>query len=125
MSRTISLAEFQAECRAQGVSGREHVAVRCVMCKCVQSARSLIEAGAGADMAAVERFVGFSCVGRWTGAGSPRNAADGKPCNWTLGGLLSFAELYVETPDGKSPFFELATPDEAQALERSWTEARP
>ena len=74
-------------------------------------------------MAEVERFVGFSCVGRWTGAGSPRTEPDGEPCNWTLGGLLSFAELYVVKPDDAKPFpfFELASAEEAQALERSWS----
>jgi hypothetical protein len=125
MARTIPLEDFHAEVKAQGVSGREHVAFRCVLCKCVQSGRSLIEAGAGADMASVEKYVGFSCVGRWTGAGAPRNKPDGKPCDWTLGGLFGFADLYVSVPERAEPqaSFELATPEEAQALERSWLEA--
>jgi hypothetical protein len=37
-------------------------------------------------------------------------------CDWTLGGLFSFAKLVVVTEDGKPhPRFEIATPEEAQA----------
>jgi hypothetical protein len=43
-------------------------------------------------------------------------APDGKPCNWTLGGLFRTHTLEVVTPDGKKhPRFEVATPEQAQA----------
>lgn len=51
-------------------------------------------------------------------AGPPRKKPDGKPCNWTLGGLFRLHELEVITPDGKAhPTFAVATPAQAQAHE--------
>jgi hypothetical protein len=114
--QTMTLAEYHAAVKAQGVPTHEHVAMKCPMCRTIQSASDLIAAGAGADFDAVEKYLGFSCVGRFSGAGSPRKEPDGKPCNWTLGGLFALHKLEVVTPDGKRhPRFELATPVEAQA----------
>ena len=110
----VTLAEFHSSLKAQGVE-REDLAFRCPMCRTVQSARDLIAAGAGRAFDDVERYLAFSCVGRWTGAGSPRTEPDGKPCNWTLGGLFALHRLEVVTPDGKAqPRFEVASPDEAK-----------
>ena len=113
---TMTVAEYNAALRAQGVP-RVDLAVKCPMCHTVQSAADLIAADAGADFEAVETYLAFSCVGRFTGAGAPRQQPDGQPCNWSLGGLLSLHQLEVVTPDGKQhPSFEVATPAEAQAL---------
>ena len=113
--QTMSMDEYIDAAKAQGVPC-EHVAMMCPMCGTVQSDADLIAAGAGADFDEVEKYLGFSCVGRFTGAGSPREKPDGKPCNWTLGGLFALHRLEVVTPDGKRhPRFELATPAEAQA----------
>lgn len=107
--RRISVAEFHAEIKAQGASSVENVKFVCPMCGTEQSARDLIAAGAGSTLEDVEKYLGFSCVGRFTGAGSPRNKPDGKPCNWTLGGLFKTHKLEVVTDDGKAhPRFELA-----------------
>lgn len=112
--KTMSLAEFHEACKAQGLQ-HHHTAVKCPMCGTIQSAADLIEAGAGGTFEEVEKYLGFSCVGRFTGAPSPRKAHDGKPCDWTLGGLFSTHKLEIVTPDGKHhPHFELATPEEAQ-----------
>jgi hypothetical protein len=112
--RNISIEEFHAQLRDQGVSGKQHLAFRCPMCATVQSAASLIKAGAGENFEQVERFLGFSCVGRFTRAGSPRKAPDGQPSNWTLGGLFRLHKLEVIDTDGKAyPRFEIA----ASALE--------
>lgn len=113
--KTMTITEFHGALIAQGVK-REDLALICPMCQTLQSATDLIKAGAGADFDAVEKYLGFSCVGRFTGAGSPRKEPDGKPCNWTLGGLFHTHKLEVETPDGKKhPRFEPATPEQAQA----------
>lgn len=113
---TMSLAEFQAAVRAQGVE-RIDAAFTCPRCATVQSARSLIAAGAGVDFDSVKRYLGFSCIGRFTGAGSARTKPDGAPCNWTLGGLFQLHELEVVTDDGKAhPHFEVATPEQARAI---------
>lgn len=113
--RTITLVQFHAEMKAQGVKRIEDVAFVCPRCKTIQSATDLIAAGAGTSMDAVEKYLGFSCVGRFTGAKSPRKEPDGKPCNWTLGGFFSLHELEVVTEDGeRNPSFELATPEQAQ-----------
>jgi hypothetical protein len=114
--KTMTVEQFHAACKAQGVSHHLDTALVCPMCKTVQSARDFIAAGAGADFESVEKYLGFSCVGRFTGAGSPRHKKpDGQPCNWTLGGLFRLHTLEVVTPDGKHhPSFELATPEQAQ-----------
>lgn len=112
----MTLEEFQTALKAQGVPSHEDYAFVCPMCRTVQSARDLIAAGAGKTFAEVEAKIAFSCVGRWTKAASPRKQPDGKPCNWTLGGLLRLHELEVTAPDGAThPMFMPATPEQAQA----------
>lgn len=113
--RKIPLAQFQEELKAYGVP-IEHCAFKCPICGTIQSAQDLIQAGAGPDFDAVEKYLAFSCVGRFTGAGSHREGVPpGYGCDWTLGGLLTLHDLAVITPDGKEhPRFELATPEEAE-----------
>ncbi len=116
--RIISQEQFRAEMKAQGVTSREHIAFRCPICGTVQSAHSLIAAGAGKAFEDVETSVGFNCVGRYTGRpGHTKRDAPGLGCNWTLGGLFRLHELEVDSDGVKHPFFELATPEEAQALQ--------
>ncbi|KFH24300.1 hypothetical protein IB61_11625 [Brucella abortus LMN2] len=68
-------------------------------------------------MKTLKKYLGFSCVGRFTGAPSPRSTPDGKPCDWTLGGLLSLHKLEIVDENGElHPRFEIASPEEAQAL---------
>ncbi len=123
--RRISIPEFHAELKSQGVSSRDDIAFRCPICGTVQSMRSLLSAGAGKTIDDVEKFIGFSCVGRWNDAGPFKKkgpAAHG--CDWTLGGLFRLHTLEVIDGDGKPhPHFEVATPGEAQALAASIAEA--
>lgn len=111
----ITLAEFQARLRDQDVGDRLDFAFVCPVCATVQSMRTLI--GAGVSPAKAESYVGFSCVGRFTGAGPhhPRAPA-GRGCDWTLGGLLQLQELEIEADGRFNPYFRLATPEEAAAL---------
>jgi hypothetical protein len=112
----MNLDEFQSALRAQGVP-IEDCAFRCPMCGTVQSANDLIRAGAGKNLDEVEKFLAFSCVGRFTHLKDPPPKKDWGSqvgCNWTLGGLFQFHTLEVVTPDGKKhPRFELCTPEEA------------
>lgn len=118
--RQITVDELHAEFTKQGVSKTEHLAFICPMCGTVQSAHDFIKAGAGKNIESVEKYLGFSCVGRFTGASSPRAKPDGKPCNWTLGGLFALHKLEIVTPDGEAhKSFELATPEQAQNHEAS------
>lgn len=95
--KTVTLDEFHALLKAQGVP-IEDVKFRCPRCGTVQSARDLIEAGAGKNLDEVEGYLAFSCVGRFT---------KDKGCDWTLGGLLKIHTFEVVTPDGqKHPRFE-------------------
>ena len=121
---TMTVPEFHAALKAQGVPDRADLALVCPMCGTVQSARDMIAAGAGLDFDAVERFLGFSCVGRWTNAGPPRRRPDGNPCNWTLGGLFRTHKLEVIDDDGtRHPRFEVASPEQAQRHAREFAEA--
>ena len=111
----MTLEAFHAALKAQGVQ-REHLALVCPMCRTVQSASDFITAGAGADFDAVEKYLGFSCIGRFTGGASPRRKPDGQACDWTLGGFFRLHRLEVITPDGqRHPRFEVATPEQATA----------
>lgn len=114
--KTMTLDEFQSALRAQGVP-RVHLATKCPACGTVQSMADLIAAGAGATEADVEKYAGYSCVGRFTKAGGhQRGMPPGRGCDWTLGGLFKIQALEVITPDGKAhPTFEVATAEEAQA----------
>jgi hypothetical protein len=113
--KTISITLFQELLKAQGVPNHINFAFVCPMCSTVQSAADLIAAGAGQDFDHVEKYLGFSCVGRFTGKGSPRKVPDGEACNWTLGGLFTLHKLEIVTEDGKRhPRFEPATPEQAQ-----------
>lgn len=113
--KKVTLEEFFAELKAQGVP-RRHLAFVCPMCKTTQSMDCLITAGAGKTEDDVDGYIGFSCVGRWTRAGSPRKQPDGKPCNWTLGGLLQLHDMVVVKDGEERPHFASATPEQAQAL---------
>ncbi|MDE2087997.1 MAG: hypothetical protein KGI63_12270 [Xanthomonadaceae bacterium] len=121
--RTMTMQEFHAALLAQEVPN-EHLAVICPICQTVQSATDLIRAGAGATMDEVERYLGFSCVGRWTNAGpfhssKRRRAPEQRGCDWTLGGLFRLHRLEVVADDGKHhPRFEVASPEQAQQLMR-------
>jgi hypothetical protein len=119
--KTITSAEFRMQLMAQGVSTNEHFAFICPICKTVQSGMSLVKAGAGA-FKDIQTQVGFSCVGRFTKAGPhKKDAPPGKGCDWTLGGLFKLHTLEVADDQGRQhPFFEVATPEQAQALEASW-----
>ncbi|MCB5309238.1 VVA0879 family protein [Yersinia massiliensis] len=114
--KILTLEEFRTEIKAQGVT-REDYAFKCPMCSTIQSARDFIRANVGTDFDSIQKHLGFNCIGRFTGKGSP-TVEKGKNhgCNWTLGGLLDLNKLEVLTPDGiKHPHFEPATPAEAQA----------
>lgn len=122
--KIMTLAEYHDALRAQGVGSTEDFAMVCPMCGTVQSARDLIEAGAGATFEEVDKYLGFSCVGRWTGAPAPRREPDGRPCNWTLGGLLTTHQLEVRTPDGHlHPRFMPASPDDAREHAETFTQS--
>lgn len=118
----MTVAEFHSALKAQGVSAREHLALKCPICGTVQSMHDLIRAGAGKNADDVESFFGWSCIGRWNDAGPYKPKARKKQfgCDWTLGGLFQLHKLVVVTEDGKEhPRFEVATPAEALAHENT------
>lgn len=95
--KIVTLVEFERMLKNQGVP-IEEVNFRCPMCGTIQCAKDLIEAGAGKNLNEVEKYLAFSCVGRWTKK---------KGYDWTLGGLFQIHTFEVETPDGKKhPRFE-------------------
>lgn len=96
--KIIKLEEFRKEATERfGVDMRKWK-FKCPKCGEPQSAEDLV--AAGVDQADIEKYLGFSCVGRFT---------ENKGCNWTLGGLFQIHELEIETDDGeKHPRFDLA-----------------
>jgi hypothetical protein len=114
--KTQTVEEYQADLKSQGVP-IEHCAMRCPMCGTIQSAHDLISVGAGKTLDEVEKYLGFSCLGRWTHhKPPPMKKGTQHGCNWTLGGLFQTHELTVITPDGtKHARFQLCTAEEAQS----------
>lgn len=120
MVEQITVAELHDRFKAQGVSARRFIAVKCPICSTVQNMQSLISAKAGETEDEVEKYIGFSCVGRFTKAGPfPKNGKPGSGCDWTLGGLFQLhkLEVIVEGQAKPSSYFEVASPEEAKALE--------
>lgn len=114
----ITVAELHVRLKAQGVSARRHLAFVCPMCRTVQSINDFTASGGVRTDEEAERYIGFSCIGRFTGGKSPRREPDGDPCDWSLGGLFSTHKLVVIDEEGREhPSFEVATPEQAQAHE--------
>ena len=124
--RRITIKEFHAELKNQKVNSMEDLAFTCPICHTIQSARDLIAAGAGNNLEEVERYLAFSCIGRFTNVGPHKKGTPpGHGCNWTLGGLFSLHTLEVVTEDGKiHPRFEIATPEEAQKHQEKFLAGR-
>lgn len=129
----IKVSDLHQRFKAQGVSGREHIATKCPVCSTVQSIASLVAAGSTQESA--ETMIGYSCEGRLNGVGPWPSSEDKtkksdarrliRGCDWTLGGLFRIHNLEVETEDGKRhSYFDIATPDEAQKLERQMAAAQ-
>lgn len=96
--KVISLEAFKAEATKRFGEDAKKWQFKCVKCGTTQSAEDLVAAGVPKEK--VDRFIGFSCIGRWD---------KNKGCDWTLGGLFTIHEIEIETPDGKRhPHFELA-----------------
>lgn len=123
--RYLTLTELQDELKKQGVEDSHDYAVVCPMCGDPQSIRSLMIKGGLTESEARER-IGFSCVGRVTGSGPYKKDTHdpGTGCDWSLGGLLKMHTLEIMpelgSQDGETaPFFEPATPEQAQTLRAS------
>jgi hypothetical protein len=113
--RTLTVKEFIAELKAQGVS-KNNLCFVCPVCGTVQSAKDLIKAKAGKTFKDVEKYLGFSCVGRFIHMKpAPKEKGTQFGCDWTLGGLFQLHKLEVVDEDGvKHPRFEIATPEQAK-----------
>jgi hypothetical protein len=114
--KRMTVDEFHAAFKAQGAVSPLDIVLVCPACGTPQSARDFLLADQGKTFEEIERLLGWSCIGRFTGAPAPRAKPDGKPCNWTLGGLLKLHTLEVIDDDGVVHMrFEPASPEVAQA----------
>ncbi|EGL9421656.1 hypothetical protein IMA78_004185, partial [Salmonella enterica] len=68
--KTLTQEQYWALLYSQKVE-RQDYAVICPMCGTVQSGRLFFLSAAAPDFDGVFRYLGFSCVGRFTGKGSP------------------------------------------------------
>ena len=112
--KTMTVEEFREQIRAQAPSSVQACFV-CPMCGTVQNMIDLIRAGAGETEDDVSKYIGFSCVGRFTHhKPPPQEKGSQSGCNWTLGGVLQLHKFEVVTDDGvRHPHFDLATPGQA------------
>lgn len=104
--KTVTVKQFNEAMKAQGRARIEDVTFKCPRCGTLQSAQDLIDAGAGKDMDEVEKYLAYSCVGRFTKL---------KGCDWTLGGLFQIHQYEVIDDAGNHhPRFEPTTESEQQ-----------
>lgn len=116
--KRITVPEFHALLKAQDVPTREDLAFKCPRCGTIQSMGDLLDTGM--DKIQAEKYLGFSCVGRFTNAGSATKEGTPAPgkvgCDWTLGGLFHLHNLEVTDKAGKvHPMFDICEPEEAKA----------
>ena len=103
--KRMTLDEFLAEAKKRFGSDSNKWRFICPVCHTVQS----IEDFSAIGVKDPQRYIGFSCIGRWTGKDSPGKQPYGEGCNWTLGGLFRVHKLEVEDRAGEiHPHFELA-----------------
>ena len=115
--KEMTIEQFHAALKAQvSATCREDYCLVCPMCGTIQDANDLIKAGAGKTFEEVEKYLGFSCVGRFTHQKPPpKEKGTQEGCNWSLGGLFQFHNLVIITPDGKKhPSFEPASAEQFQ-----------
>ena len=112
--KVMSVEEFRKAVRDQGAPSSKQACFICPMCGTVQNMVDLIMAGAGKGEDEVSKYIGFSCLGRFTHhKPPPKEKGTQGGCNWTLGGLFQLHELEVITEDGKHhPHFDLATQEQ-------------
>ena len=114
--KTITQDEFLAEAKARFGSNTRDWKFVCPACGTVQSVQQLLDAvlASGGTKDDVHGYIGFSCIGRFTGQGDAGIAAHhrgekwDKGCNWTLGGLFRIHTLEVLLDGKPRPTFELA-----------------
>jgi len=100
--RQITLAEWQAEGERKFGPDQHNWAFVCPACNTPQTARDFYAAGFEPGKGEVNKYLGFSCIGRFTKA---------KGCDWTLGGLFQIHTLEVLVPLDSTPrrHFEFAS----------------
>lgn len=101
MPRTVSLQEYFDECIDRFGPNRDNWKFVCPSCGHVASVADYKAAGA-------QDAIGFSCIGRWTGATQQAFQEGPGPCNYAGGGLICLNPVRVVSPDGRVPMFELA-----------------
>lgn len=110
--RIITAAQFHEEAKKRFGDDPFQWKLVCPACGTVQCGEDLLKAGVTKEK--LESYIGFACIGRFTGQGDKGIAAHnkGKPwtkgCNWTLGGLFQIHELEVVIDGKNRPAFELA-----------------
>lgn len=114
--RIIPVAEFVAEAKKRFGEDAVKWQFVCPMCDTAQSAEDFYATGKfQRGTGELNKFLGFSCIGRFTGQGDEGIAAKNrgqkwdKGCNWTLGGLFQCHHIEIVGDDGKNhPHFDLA-----------------
>lgn len=106
--KRLTVKEFLEEGKAKFGEDKKKWKFVCPMCKTAQSYEDLV--AVGVDPKDVDKYLGFSCVGRWTQAGPYRKGdKSGKGCDWTLGGLFRIHQLeVVDEEGGEYPLFDFA-----------------
>jgi hypothetical protein len=108
--KTITQADFIAEVRRRHGDDPVKWKFVCPMCNTPQSAEDFYAAGFKRGTGEVNKYLGFSCIGRFTGKGPAKRASIVREgCDWTLGGLFQLHEVEIVTEDGKHcPHFDIA-----------------
>lgn len=108
--KIIDIDEFMEEAKKRFGPDKKKWKFVCPVCKTAQTAYDLLAVGVQKDK--ISEYIGFSCIGRWTDAGSfydKKRSPIAVGCDWTLGGLLRIHEIEIRKKDGSTfPIFDLA-----------------
>jgi hypothetical protein len=101
MSRTVSLEDYFKECIDRFGHDRNNWRFVCPACGHVASVAEYKAVGA-------DDAIGYSCIGRWTGAKRDAFGKGPGPCNYAGGGLIRINPVRVVLEDDAVFMFELA-----------------
>jgi hypothetical protein len=96
--KEMSLKDFKKQATKLYGEDSNNWKYKCPRCETIQEYKDFINAGVKPED--IDKYIGFSCIGRWD---------KNKGCDWTLGGLFQIHKLeIIDNKGNHHPHFEFA-----------------